>query len=146
MTEYVTSRGTRIAYDRLGSGPAVILVGGAMQFRAFDPNTVAMAALLAEQGFTVVNYDRRGRGQSEAAAPITLDDTIEDLRALANEVGGEVTLFGNSSGGAISLAAAAAGLPVSGLVLFEVPLDEEGGDSGADFLAGLREQIASGNG
>jgi pimeloyl-ACP methyl ester carboxylesterase len=68
MTEYVTSRGTRIAYDRLGSGPAVILVGGAMQFRAFDPNTVAMAALLAEQGFTVVNYDRRGRGESEAAA------------------------------------------------------------------------------
>ena len=57
-----------------------------------------------------------------------------------------MTLFGNSSGGAISLAAAAAGLPVSGLVLFEGPLDEEGGDSGADFLAGLREQIASGNG
>ena len=144
MTEYVTSRGTRIAYDRQGTGPAVILVGGAMQFRAFDPTTVAMAGLLAEQGFTVVNYDRRGRGESEAAAPITLDDTVEDLRALANEVGGEVALFGNSSGGAISLAAAAAGLPVSRLVLFEVPLGEEGGEDGAEFLAGLRERITSG--
>jgi pimeloyl-ACP methyl ester carboxylesterase len=145
-TEFVTSRdGTRIGFDRLGEGPAVVLVGGAMQFRAFDPTTVAMAQELAAQGFTVINYDRRGRGDTAGTSSITLADTIDDLRALIGAAGGEAALFGNSSGGAISLAAAAAGLPISKLVLFEVPLGPERGDNGADFLTGLRERIAAGD-
>ena len=150
MTEYVTSAdGTRIAYDVEGSGPPVILIGGAMQFRGFDPVTVEMAHALASHGFTVVNYDRRGRGESPADVPITLAQTIDDLRALIDELteGADdaVALFGNSSGGSIALAAAAAGLPVSRLVFFEVPLDEDGGTSGAEYLAGLREYIAAGD-
>lgn len=151
MTEYVTSAdGTRIAFDREGSGPPVILIGGAMQFRAFDPTTVEMAHELAGHGFTVVNYDRRGRGESPADAPITLAQTIEDLRALIDEltegVDDAVALFGNSSGGSIALAAAASGLPISKLVVFEAPLDAELGAEGAEFLAGLREYLAAGDG
>jgi pimeloyl-ACP methyl ester carboxylesterase len=151
MTEYVKSvDGTRIAFEREGAGPPVILVGGAMQFRAFDPATAEMATALASHGFTVVNYDRRGRGESPADAPITLAQTLDDLRALIAEVteGADdaVALFGNSSGGAIALAAAASGLPVSKLVLFEVPLDEELGTDGAEFLEGLRERITMGDG
>ncbi|WP_448808701.1 alpha/beta fold hydrolase [Agromyces bauzanensis] len=147
MTEFVTSAdGARIAYDIEGSGPPVILIGGAMQFRGFDPATVEMAHHLAEHGFAVVNYDRRGRGESPADAPITLAQTIDDLRALTDELleGADdaVALFGNSSGGSIALAAAASGLPVSKLVFFEVPLDEDGGVGGAEFLAGLREYLA----
>lgn len=146
MTAYLTSTdGTRIAYDSQGSGPGVILVAGAMQFRAFDPTTVAMARLLAAEGFTVVNFDRRGRGDTATATSFTLSDTVEDLRALIDTVGGPVALVGNSSGGAISLAAAAAGLNISELVLFEVPLRRELGGEGAEFLAGLREKIAHGN-
>ncbi|GAA1824772.1 alpha/beta fold hydrolase [Agromyces salentinus] len=150
MTEFVTSAdGTRIAFDRVGSGPPVILVGGAMQFRGFDPATVALADALAEHGFDVVHYDRRGRGESPAREPITLAQTLDDLRALADLLteGADdaVALFGNSSGGAIALAAAAAGLPVSALVLFEVPLDEERGTGGGEFLAGLRERIRGGD-
>ncbi|MEO8222890.1 MAG: alpha/beta fold hydrolase [Specibacter sp.] len=145
MSAFVTScDGTRIAYDSQGSGPVVILVAGAMQFRAFDPATSAMAALLAAEGFTVVNFDRRGRGDSARAPSFTLADTIEDLRALIEVAGGPVALVGNSSGGSISLAAAAAGLDVSAMVLFEVPLREELGGDGAEFLAGLRENIAHG--
>jgi len=151
MTEYVTSAdGTRIAFDREGSGPPVILVDGAMQFRAFDPVTTEMAHVLAGHGFTVVHYDRRGRGESRADGPITLGQTIDDLRALTDELteGADdaVALFGSSSGGAIALAAAASGLPVSKLVLWEVPLDAEGGSQGVEFLAGLRERIAAGDG
>ena len=147
MSEYVRSAdGTRIAYDRQGTGPGVILVGGAMQFRGFDPTTVEMAGLLANRGFTVVNFDRRGRGESEAVPPMSLAANIADIAALAAELDGPVALFGNSSGGSISLAAAAAGLPVSHLVLFEVPLGTEGGTDGAEFLTGLRAQIASGDG
>ncbi|MRG60405.1 alpha/beta fold hydrolase [Agromyces sp. CFH 90414] len=151
MTEYATSAdGTRIAFDREGAGPPVILVDGAFQFRAFDPTTTELQRRLAEHGFEVVRYDRRGRGESPADAPITLAQTVDDLRALAAELteGADdaVALFGNSSGGSIALAAAAAGLPVSKLVLFEVPLDDELDTSGAEFLEGLRERITTGNG
>lgn len=146
MSSFATSRdGTRIAYDIEGSGPPVILVAGAMQFRGFDPTTVAMAGLLAARGFSVLNYDRRGRGESMEAPSFTLADTIDDLRALSAVAGGPVALYGNSSGGAIALAAAAAGLDVSALVLWEVPLREELGNDGADFLDGLRARIASGD-
>src|SRR5215207_3891789 len=89
MTEFVTSSdGTQIAFDRLGSGPSVILVGGAMQFRAFDPQTGQLAERLAERGFTVVKYDRRGRGESAGRGPYVLDSEIADLEALITEVGG----------------------------------------------------------
>ena len=150
MTEYVTSAdGTRIAYDSVGSGPPVILIGGAMQYRGFDPTTIELAHLLAGHGFTVINYDRRGRGESPADAPITLAQSIDDLRALADMAteGADdaVALFGNSSGGSIALAAAAAGLPISKMVFFEVPLDAEGGAEGAVFLDELRERIAAGD-
>ena len=78
---------------------------------------------------------------------MTLGDSIADLWAIVTELertgdaDAGVAMFGNSSGGAIVLAAAA-GLPVNALVMFEVPLDSEGGTDGAEFLAGLRERIA----
>jgi Predicted acyl esterases len=146
MSEFVTSRdGTRIAFDRVGSGPAVILIGGAMQFRGFDPNTVAMAELLAAHGFTVVNYDRRGRGESAAAPSFTLNDDIADLAALIDAAGGSAALYGSSSGSSIALAAAAAGLPVTALALWETPLGPENGTDGAAFHAGLRERVDAGD-
>ena len=145
MGNFVTSAdGTRIGYDIQGSGRPVILVAGAMQFRGFDPTTAAMAADLAARGFTVINFDRRGRGESAQAPSFTLADTIADLRALSKVAGGPVALMGNSSGGAISLAAASAGLPLWAMALFEVPLGEELGNDGAEFLAGLRGKITGG--
>lgn len=146
MTSFVTSAdGTRIAYDIEGEGPAVILVGGAFQFRAFDPETRELASLLASRGFTVLNFDRRGRGESVGTAPFTLAQTIEDLAALIDAVGGTAALYGSSSGGSIALAAAAAGLPVTALALWEVPLSPQpdGGEREA-FLGGLRRLIRSG--
>ena len=146
MSAFVTSRdGTRIAYDRVGQGPAIILVGGAMQFRGFDSTTVEMSRQLAARGFTVVNYDRRGRGESAEATSFTLRDEIDDIAALIATVDGEAALFGSSSGGAICLAAAAAGLPVTKLALWEVPLGPENGANWAAFLAGLRERISAGD-
>jgi pimeloyl-ACP methyl ester carboxylesterase len=147
MTEFITSKdGTRIAYDRVGSGPAIILIAGAMQFRAFDPTTTAMAGLLAERCYSVINFDRRGRGETASSEPMTLGQTIDDIAALIEAAGGEAAVFGSSSGGAIALAAAAAGLPITGLVLWEVPLGDEGGSDGAEFLDGLRQHIRAGHG
>ena len=142
MTEYATSTdGTRIAFDRYGSGPAVIFVPAAIQFRALSPQPGELAQSLADQGFTVVVYDRRGRGDTAATGPFTLAAELADLRALIGEVGGQAALVGNSSGCAIALAAAAAGAPVTALALWELPLGSELGSQGAEFLAGLRERV-----
>jgi pimeloyl-ACP methyl ester carboxylesterase len=147
MSDFVTSvDGTRIAYDSQGTGPAVILVGGAMQFRGFDPATVEMAGLLAAQGFTVINYDRRGRGESANASDFFLANEIDDIAALIRVAGRSAALFGSSSGAAIALAAAAAGLPIRKLALWEPPLGEENGTDGAENLAGLRERVEAGGG
>ena len=147
MTKFVTSAdGTRIAYDRDGEGPAVILIGGAVQFRGFDPTTVEMARQLAGADFTVINYDRRGRGESAEAKEFSLAHEIEDIASLLDVAGGKAALYGSSSGGAIALAAAAAGLPVTKLALWEVPLGDELGADGAAFLAGVRGRIAGGDG
>ena len=146
MTEYATSAdGTRIAFDRYGSGPAVIFVPAAIQFRALSPQTGELAAALAAEGFTVVVYDRRGRGESISPGPFTLAAELADLRALIEALGGRAALVGNSSGSAIALAAASAGLPVTALALWETPLDAELGSEGAEFLTGLRERVEAGD-
>jgi pimeloyl-ACP methyl ester carboxylesterase len=156
MTKFVESAdGTRIAYDVEGSGPAIVLVGGASQFRAFDPGTVALAHRLAANGLTVVNYDRRGRGESTDTPPYSVDREIEDIAALidataiaeraSTAVGGGAVLYGSSSGGALCLHAAAAGLPVTGLALWEIPLTLEGQGDGGAGLAGLQERLAAGD-
>jgi pimeloyl-ACP methyl ester carboxylesterase len=105
----VTSRdGTTIAFDRSGHGPGVILVGGAFQHRAFDPRTAELAERLADH-FTVLNYDRRGRGDSGDTPPYAVDRELEDLEAVIEEAGGSAFLYGSSSGGNLAITAALSG-------------------------------------
>jgi pimeloyl-ACP methyl ester carboxylesterase len=116
----VTSRdGTRIAYDSYGSGPALILVGGALSQRKFKKNR-QLGELLADR-FTVINYDRRGRGDSGDTEPFALEREIEDIAALIEAHGGRASLWGWSSGGALALRAAAAGIGVERVAIYEVP-------------------------
>ncbi|MFW3170510.1 alpha/beta fold hydrolase [Geodermatophilus sp. CPCC 206100] len=146
MTEYAqTVDGVRIAYDREGAGQPLVLVGGAGQFRAVDPATRELTAALADRGFDVVHHDRPGRGDSGGEPPFGLAGEVAAIRALLELVGGRAWLYGSSSGGAIALAAAA-GLPgVDRLLLWEVPLGEEGGTDGAQFLAAIRALVAAGD-
>jgi pimeloyl-ACP methyl ester carboxylesterase len=116
----VTSKdGSRIAYDRYGSGPVVILVAGALGYRKFR-QMEELATLLAPR-CTVINYDRRGRGDSTEVKPFALEREIEDIEALIDAAGGSASLWGWSSGGALALRAAAAGLRVERLSVYEVP-------------------------
>lgn len=122
----VTSKdGTTIGYDSKGSGPVLILVAGATQYRAVDQTTPVMADDLAGR-FTIVNYDRRGRGESTDTAPYAVAREIEDIETLIDAHGGKAALFGMSSGAVLALEAAAA-LPgkVTGAVLYEPPIDVE---------------------
>jgi pimeloyl-ACP methyl ester carboxylesterase len=119
---FATSKdGTRIAYERFGSGPPVILIGGAGNTRQFPPIcAVPMAELLAPR-FTAVAFDRRGRGDSSNTLPYAVAREVEDVAALIEAVGGPVRLFGHSSGGALVLQAAMAGLPIAAAAVYEVP-------------------------
>lgn len=156
--------GTSIAYDRLGSGPAVILVGGAFVDRS---ENAPLAAELANR-FTVYNYDRRGRGDSGDTLPYAVEREIEDIESLVVEAGGWAHLYGISSGGALALEAAAAGLPIDRIAVYEVPYnladdaerqqreyverlkamlaDERRGDAAALFMqvAGATEEMIAG--
>jgi pimeloyl-ACP methyl ester carboxylesterase len=101
----------------VGSGPAVILVGGGLDDGS---ENAPLAPELAEH-FTVLNYARRGRGDSGDTLPYALEREIEDIEALIAEAGGTAHLYGVSSGGALALEAAAAGIAVDRLAVYEVP-------------------------
>src|SRR5687768_4739140 len=102
--DFVTSSdGTRIAFKRLGQGPLVILVTGGLD----DGSENAPLAAELASGFTVINYQRRGRGSSGDHQPYAVEREIEDIAALIGD--GTADLFGVSSGGALALEAAAAG-------------------------------------
>jgi Alpha/beta hydrolase family len=127
--------GTTIAFDRSGEGPPVILVCGASTTRAAN---AALAALLA-QHFTVFNYDRRGRGDSGDTAPYAVDREIEDLNALIVEAGGSASVFGSSSGAILALQAAAHGLAMTKLALWEPPFSVDAG--GIQWHMGYRTRL-----
>ena len=145
----VTSQdGTRIAFDQAGSGPALILVPGMFEQRAMDSETAQLAAFetLAEH-FTVIHYDRRGRGDSGDTQPYALEREIEDIEALIDQAGGTAFLSGISSGAALALEAALAlGGKVRKLAIYEPPYndDAEARAGWRDFRAQLAATLAAG--
>lgn len=144
MSSYVTtSLNDRVAYDRRGDGPAIVFVAGAGSWREIDATTTRTAELLAQEGFTTVVHDRVGRGESRVQGPIPLDRELAAIAALVDAVGGSAVLCGHSSGGAIALACAARGLPVTGLALWEVPLGATG-STGLGLADELRVLLAAG--
>jgi alpha-beta hydrolase superfamily lysophospholipase len=122
MNTVRSADGTTIAFDRSGQGPPVILVGGAFN----DRSTAAPLAAELDSEFTVFNYDRRGRGSSGDTSPYAVDREVEDLDALIAEAGGSGSVYGLSSGAALALEAAACGLPIDSLALFEPPFVVDG--------------------
>jgi pimeloyl-ACP methyl ester carboxylesterase len=121
--ESVTSRdGTTIAFDRLGEGPPVVLVCGGSVDRMAD---AAIAQELASD-LTVLNYDRRGRGDSGDTPPYAIEREVEDIEAVIDAAGGSANLWGSSSGAVLAMIAAASGTPVTKLAMWEPPfiLDE----------------------
>lgn len=119
--------GTSLAFDRAGHGPTLILVGGMFEQRALDTETAKLAALpLLAEHFTVVHYDRRGRGDSANTLPFAVEREIEDVEALIDHVGGPAYLFGISSGAALAFEAALQlGKKVTKLALYEPPYNDD---------------------
>ena len=144
MTVRVRSKdGTPIAFERSGSGQPLILVDGALCSRRFGPMP-KLVPLLARH-FTVYHYDRRGRNESGDNAPYAVAREVEDLEALIHEAGGEAFVYGVSSGAALALEAAARGLRIRKLALYEPPfvVDANGGRP-ADHVTRLKQSLATG--
>ena len=122
---HVTSRdGTVIAYEVSGSGKPLILVDGAMCYR--DSGPMRPLAEQLKDRFTVVSYDRRGRGESGNTLPWSLDREVEDIAALLAAVGGSAYIYGCSSGGALALEASSRLAGIERLVVYEAPFIVDG--------------------
>jgi len=141
----VTSKdGTKIAYEKQGEGPAVILVAGALCAR-LSWSGPHLSKLLAPH-FRVYNYDRRGRGDSGDAKPYAVAREVEDIEALIDEAGGSACLYGHSSGAALVLEAAIQlGPTIKKLALYDAPYHEEAADKQAfkDYIKQLTEALAA---
>ena len=137
--------GTEIAFDAWGDGQPLIVVDGATAHRAVNPTNAEIGRLLRDD-LRVYAYDRRGRGQSTDTAPYTVEREIEDLAALIADAGAPALVFGWSSGAVLALDAAAAGLPISRLALFEPPFVVDGSrpPRPADYVQRLDDAVANG--
>lgn len=144
MPDVRSKDGTTISYSQTGHGPPLILVDGAFCSRSFGPMP-KLVPLLAPH-FTVISYDRRGRGASGDTQPYAAEREVEDLQALAGMVGGPVSLYGASSGAVLALRAAVSGIDVTRLVLFEPPVVLAGSPPPVppDHMGRIAEMVAAG--
>ena len=145
MPELISADGTTIAYEIHGTGPAVVLVDGALCHREAGP--MRPLAEVLSPSVTVVLYDRRGRGGSGDAMPYALEREVEDLAALIEAAGGAAALFGLSSGGGLALHATALLGPARAtkLAVFEPPyLPEPMRATADDYTAALTTTLAEG--
>ena len=140
----VTSKdGTLIAYEQTGTGQPVIIVAAALADRG---GARRLAGHMAEH-FTVINYDRRGRGKSTNSLPYAVEREIEDVEALIDASGGTALLFGSSSGAVLALdTTSKLGSKVKRAFLYEPPfIVDDSRPPMADTLIGeVTELTASG--
>ncbi len=138
MATVTSADGTQIGYDAVGDGHPLVLVAGATQYRVVDETTPKLRELLAER-FRVINYDRRGRGESGDTQPYAPEREYEDLEAVIAAEGGEAHVFGMSSGAVLAVEAAARGVPTSKLVLYEPPcfVSKDGPEPIPDYVERL---------
>jgi pimeloyl-ACP methyl ester carboxylesterase len=140
----VTSKdGTKIAYDKVGNGPVVALVLGALNSRK---SGAKLAKLLASH-FTVISYDRRGRGDSTDTPPYAPQREVEDVKALIEKTGEPVFLYGHSSGAALAIEATnKLNKQVRKLAIYEVPyaLDSDASKAAKEYNSLLKKLLASG--
>ena len=145
MTKVRSSDGTAIAFGQVGDGPPIIMVGGATEYRAINPTAKELVALLAPQ-LAVITYDRRGRGESGDTPPYAVEREVEDLAALIAEAGGSAFLVGFSSGAVLALDAAASGLDIPRLAVYEPPFVVDGSRPPLpdDYVAQLDRLVSEG--
>ncbi len=103
MTRHtVTTEGATLSYEKLGTGPLLIMIAGAGGLGSAYRKA---AALLAGQ-YTVITYDRRCRGAStgDPDQDLDLDQQARDAAAIIRDAGAAgAYVFGSSGGGCIAV-------------------------------------------
>ena len=145
MGRVISADGTAISFDAWGDGQPLIMIDGATAHRAVSQISAQVGELLRDE-FRVYAYDRRGRGDSGDTPPYAVQREIEDVAALIADAGSPAILCGFSSGAVLALDAAAAGLPVSRLALFEPPFVIDGSRPPlpSGYVERLDEAVAAG--
>ncbi|MEP7294402.1 MAG: alpha/beta hydrolase [Chloroflexota bacterium] len=144
MNTVTSNDGTTIAFEQVGAGAPVILVSGATQYRAIDQNTPKLASLLSQR-FSVISYDRRGRGESSDTLPFAVEREIEDIEALIDAAGGSAFVYGISSGAALAMEATLQLVAkLKKLAMYEAPYNSEEGARAAwkDYRKNLSAALA----
>ncbi len=142
MNTLTSSDGTKIAYDQQGEGPTLILVDGALTVHSAGSGE--LARLLAPH-FTVLGFDRRGRGESGDTLPYSVDREIDDIEALIDHAGAPAFLYGHSSGGPLAMRAALRlGGKVARIALYEPPYntDPAAQEPWSQYLRQLEQTLA----
>jgi pimeloyl-ACP methyl ester carboxylesterase len=135
--------GTLIAFEQTGAGPVVILVAAALSDRS---GTTRLAKRFAER-FTVINYDRRGRGKSTDTQPYAIEREVEDIEAVIDASGGPAFVFGSSSGAVLALEAAnRLGPKVRKAFLYEPPflIDDSRPPMPDDLIKQVKGMVSAG--
>ena len=139
-----SSDGTVIAYDRVGEGPPVVLVCGGLNQRVMYQKLVDQLS----DRYTVLNYDRRGRGDSGDGDPeqYTMELELDDLAAVIGEADQPPYVIANCTGSILTAHAAANGVPMAKIAMYEPPYVVGGGKPPVpeDLLARLKELVAAG--
>jgi pimeloyl-ACP methyl ester carboxylesterase len=144
MSHVLSRDDTTIAYDRVGAGPSLVIVEGALVAGRTNRTAAQLAELLASR-FTVYTYDRRGRGKSGDAVPYSIALELDDLDAVIAESGGEAFVFAVSAGAALALDAAARGSAIKRLAVYGAPfiVDDSRPPVASDYLVRLNELLAA---
>ncbi len=117
METVISADGTAIAYERSGSGPALVTSTGAFCDRQ---SSAPLAEHLSDR-YTIYRFDRRGRGDSGDTPPWSVGREIEDMAAVIAATGETPYVYGHSSGASLALESAAAGVPMRKLAVYEPP-------------------------
>lgn len=141
METTTSADGTTIAYEQVGDGPAIVILGGAFSVAA---DGAPLAQALADVGFRAVTVDRRGRGSSGDKRGSTPEDESDDVAAVIEAIGGDAAVLGHSSGAVLALFAASRGVPVRALFLSEPPFRFGVDEPAGDLVERLQQHVDAG--
>ena len=133
--------GTKLAWSRSGTGPTLVMIDPILVDRALSPNNTLAEQLTSQ--FTVIRYDRRGKGDSTGNDAPTPDREVEDLQVVIDAAGNgpETIVYGFSSGGSLALYAASRGVSMKSLIVMEPPSELSGTE---EFIAEVEKLVGQG--
>jgi pimeloyl-ACP methyl ester carboxylesterase len=136
----VSRAGTAIEYRRLGEGPGIVMLHGAMESAG---SHMGLARALADR-FTVYLPQRRGHSlEGPLRSGYGMRQEVDDLLSLVEKTGAS-NVFGVSAGGLIALQAALESDAIRRVAVYEPALVIDGSAAMSEFLPRLDRELRDG--